>query len=152
MARGYLKYPFGYGFDWEKFSEKNNKKTKERKIRIGLYLVTLECKSKTPESFKLFFMSVNSKHIATFLLGAAAGFAAFKYSSMTEEEKEKMMADIKAKANSFKDEAEGMADKAKDYFEELKTKGSSAFKENMGDVESMFNDLFGKKNPDEKAV
>jgi len=97
-------------------------------------------------------MSVNSKHIATFLLGAAAGFAAFKYSSMTEEEKEKMMADIKAKANSFKDEAEGMADKAKDYFEELKTKGSSAFKENMGDVESMFNDLFGKKNPDEKTV
>jgi hypothetical protein len=97
-------------------------------------------------------MSVNSKHIATFLLGAAAGFAAFKYSSMTEEEKEKMMADIKAKANSFKDEAEGMADKAKDYFEELKTKGSTAFKENMGDVESMFNDLFGKKNPDEKAV
>ncbi len=97
-------------------------------------------------------MSVNSKHIATFLLGAAAGFAAFKYSSMTEEEKEKMMADIKAKANSFKDEAEGVADKAKDYFEELKTKGSSAFKENMGDVESMFNDLFGKKNPDEKAV
>lgn len=97
-------------------------------------------------------MSVNSKHIATFLLGAAAGFAAFKYSSMTEEEKEKMMADIKAKANSFKDEAEGVADKAKDYFEELKTKGSSAFKDNMGDVESMFNDLFGKKNPDEKAV
>jgi hypothetical protein len=97
-------------------------------------------------------MSVNSKHIATFLLGAAAGFAAFKYSSMTEEEKEKMMADIKAKANSFKDEAEGMADKAKDYFEELKTKGSTAFKENMGDVESMFNDLFGKKNPDEKTV
>jgi hypothetical protein len=97
-------------------------------------------------------MSVNSKHIATFLLGAAAGFAAFKYSSMTEEEKEKMMADIKAKANSFKDEAEGVADKAKDYFEELKTKGSSAFKENMGDVESMFNDLFGKKNPDEKTV
>jgi hypothetical protein len=97
-------------------------------------------------------MSVNSKHIATFLLGAAAGFAAFKYSSMTEEEKEKMMADIKAKANSFKDEAEGVADKAKDYFEELKTKGSSAFKENMGDVESMFNDLFSKKNKEEKAV
>lgn len=62
------------------------------------------------------------------------------------------MADIKAKANSFKDEAEGVADKAKDYFEELKTKGSSAFKENMGDVESMFNDLFGKKNPEEKVV
>ena len=82
-------------------------------------------------------MSVNSKHIATFLLGAAAGLAAYKYSNMTEEEKEKMMADIKEKANSFKDEAEGMADKAKEYFEELRTKGSSAMKDSFGDVESM---------------
>ena len=97
-------------------------------------------------------MSVNSKHIATFLLGAAAGLAAYKYANMTEEEKEKMMADIKEKANSFKDEAEGMADKAKDYFEELRTKGSSAMKDSFGDVDSMFNDLFGKKNPEEKAV
>ena len=79
-------------------------------------------------------MGVNSKHIATFLLGAAAGLAAHKYMTMTDEEKEKMMADIKNKANSFKDEAEG------------------AVEENLGDVENMFNDLFGKKNPEEKAV
>jgi vacuolar-type H+-ATPase subunit H len=97
-------------------------------------------------------MGVNSKHIATFLLGAAAGLAAYKYANMTEEEKEKMMADLKQKANSFKEEAEGMADKAKDYFEELRTKGSSALKDNLGDAEAMINDLFGKKNPDEKAV
>jgi gas vesicle protein len=71
---------------------------------------------------------------------------------MSEEEKEKLMADIKEKANAFKADAEGMADKAKDYFDELKTKGESALKENLGDVESMFNELFGKKNPDEKAV
>jgi hypothetical protein len=93
-------------------------------------------------------MSVNAKHIATFLLGAAAGLAAHKYMTMTDEEKEKLMADIKAKADSFKDEAESMADKAREYFDELRTKGSTAFKENMGDVESMFNDLFGKKNPE----
>jgi hypothetical protein len=97
-------------------------------------------------------MSVNSKHIATFLLGAAAGLAAYKYSTMSEEEKEKMMADLKEKANSFKNEAEGMADKAKDYFEELRTKGSSALKDNLGDAEAMINELFGKKNPGEKAV
>jgi hypothetical protein len=96
-------------------------------------------------------MSVNAKHIATFLLGAAAGLAAHKYMTMTDEEKEKLMADIKAKANSFKDEAEGMADKAREYFEELRTKGSSAFRENAGDVESMFNDLFGKKGPSEPS-
>ncbi len=90
-------------------------------------------------------MSVGTKHIATFLLGAAAALAANKYMSMTDEEKEKLIADLKTKARNFKEEAEGAADKAKDYFEELKTKGSSAFKENFGDVESMFNELFGKK-------
>ncbi len=94
-------------------------------------------------------MSVNSKHIATFLLGAAAGYAAFKYANMSEEEKEKMMNDIKAKANDLKKEAEGMTEKAKEYFEELKTKGGSALKEQMGDVDGVINDLFGK-NPSPK--
>jgi hypothetical protein len=89
-------------------------------------------------------MSVNSKHLATFLLGAAAGFAAYKYSSMSEEEKEKLMTDIKAKAKGLKVEAEGMAEKAKEYFDELRTKGGSALKEQMGDMDGVINDLFGK--------
>jgi hypothetical protein len=93
-------------------------------------------------------MSVNSKHIATFLLGAAAALAASKYMSMTPEEKEKLADDIKDKAHKVKSEAEGMMDKAKDYFEELKTKGGEALKDHMGDAEKMMNDLFGKKgNP-----
>jgi hypothetical protein len=50
-------------------------------------------------------MSVNSKHIATFLLGSAAGAAAVKYMSMTPEEKGKLAADLKEKANKFKAEA-----------------------------------------------
>jgi uncharacterized protein YicC (UPF0701 family) len=90
-------------------------------------------------------MRVNSKHIATFLLGAAAGYAAFKYSSMSEEEKEKLMADLKAKAKDLKSEAEGVAEKAKEYFEELRTKGGSAMKEQMGNVDNIFDDLFGAK-------
>jgi ElaB/YqjD/DUF883 family membrane-anchored ribosome-binding protein len=91
-------------------------------------------------------MSVNSKHIATFLLGAAAALAASKYMSMTPEEKEKLAADLKDKANKVKTEAEHFADKAKDYFEELKTKGGDALKEHLGDVEKMMSDLFGKKD------
>ena len=94
-------------------------------------------------------MAVGSKHLATFLLGAAAGLAAYKYANMTDEEKEKLMADIKAKANSLKDEAENMFDKAKDYFEELRTKGGGAFKEHFGDAENVVNDLFGKKTTGE---
>lgn len=90
-------------------------------------------------------MGVNAKHMATFLLGAAAGYAAFKYSSMSEEEKEKLMADIKAQAKDLKTEAEGLADKAKDYFEELRTKGGTAMKDQMGEMENIFDELFGKK-------
>ncbi len=91
-------------------------------------------------------MSVNSKHIATFLLGAAAALAASKYMSMTPEEKEKLAADLKDKANKVKTEAENFAEKAKEYFEELKTKGAEAFKEHFADAEKTMSDLFGKKD------
>lgn len=50
----------------------------------------------------------NLKQIATFLLGAAAGYGLFKYNSMTDEEKEKLKADLKAKAGKFKNDAEDL--------------------------------------------
>jgi len=89
------------------------------------------------------FMSVNSKHIATFLLGAAAAFAAHKYMTMTPEEKEKLSADLKDKASQFKGEAESAMDKGKEYFEELKTKGGDALKEHLGDLSGVLHNLFG---------
>jgi chromosome segregation ATPase len=92
-------------------------------------------------------MSVNAKHIATFILGAAAGLAAAKYMSMSDEEKDKLAGDLKDKANKFKDEAEAAFNKAKDYFEELKAKGADAFKEHFADAEKMMGDLFAKKTP-----
>ena len=88
-------------------------------------------------------MSVNSKHVATFLLGAAAALAAYKYTNMTAEEKEKLSADLKEKANQFKGEAESAMEKGKEYFEELKTKGGDAMKEHFGDVSAMLHNLFG---------
>jgi hypothetical protein len=102
-------------------------------------------------------MSVNAKHLATFLLGAAAGYGAYKYSKLSDEEKEKLMADLKTKANNMKDEAEGAVDKAKEYFEELKTKGSGALKDqvkdHLKDAENLFNELFGsKKDPEPGAT
>lgn len=47
----------------------------------------------------------NLKQIATFLLGAAAGYGFFKYNSLSAEEKEKLKTDLKNKANQFKEEA-----------------------------------------------
>ena len=88
-------------------------------------------------------MSVNSKHVATFLLGAAAALAANKYMTMTPEEKEKLSAELKEKANQFKGEAESAMEKGKEYFEELRTKGGEAMKEHFGDVSGMLQSLFG---------
>ncbi|MEJ0101051.1 MAG: hypothetical protein WDO19_00210 [Bacteroidota bacterium] len=90
-------------------------------------------------------MSVSAKHIATFIMGAAAGIALSKYHSMTDEEKEKFIAGLKDKANKFKGEAENAWDKASDYFEELKTKGADALKEHAPGAESILKDLFGNK-------
>lgn len=95
---------------------------------------------------------IGSKHLATFILGAAAGVALTKYLSMTDEEKEKMMNDLKKKADKFKGEAEGTFDKAKDYFEELRTKGSAVLREHAPEVEKMMNDLFGNKSSGNKPA
>jgi gas vesicle protein len=89
-------------------------------------------------------MSVNAKHIATFILGAAAGVAMAKYFGMTEEEREKLFANLKEKASGLKGEAEDAFDKAKDYFEELKTKGADALKDHLAEAEKMMQDLFNK--------
>ena len=87
-------------------------------------------------------MGVSNKHMATFLLGAAAAFGAYKYSKMSDEEKEKLSATLKDKAHKLKDQAEGTMDKAKEYFEELRTKGADALKEHMPGVEEFFSHLF----------
>ena len=92
-------------------------------------------------------MSVNSKHIATFLLGAAAALATQKYMSMTPEEKEKLAAQLKDKAHQFKNDAETAADKAKEYFAELKTKGGDALKTHFPDAEKFIHNLFSAGSP-----
>ncbi len=83
-------------------------------------------------------MSVNEKHIATFLLGAAAALGAYKYSKMSDEEKQKLSDNIKDKFHKLKTEAENSADTAKNYFNDLKDKASSMFKEHFPDVEQHF--------------
>ena len=87
-------------------------------------------------------MSINAKHLATFILGAAAGVAAHKY--LQSEEGEKLLEDLKTKANDLKAEAEGAIDKAPEYFDELKTKGSEALKTSFPDAEGFFKDLYAK--------
>ncbi|WP_221394839.1 YtxH domain-containing protein [Dyadobacter sp. NIV53] len=87
-------------------------------------------------------MSINAKHLATFVLGAAAGVAAHKY--LQSEEGEKLLEDLKTKANDLKSEAEGAIEKAPVYFDELKTKGADALKNGFPDAEGFFKELYEK--------
>lgn len=93
-------------------------------------------------------MSVNNKHLATILLGAAAAFGAYKYSNMTEEEKQKMADSLKSKFHKLKDEAEGAGDTAKNYFTELKRKTSDLFKEHFPGAEQHFEEFFKQNTKD----
>ncbi|MFT4205196.1 MAG: hypothetical protein QM610_14930 [Chitinophagaceae bacterium] len=88
-------------------------------------------------------MGVDAKHIATFLLGAAAGAAALKYASMTDEEKEKLAQSLKDKANKVKDEASATFDKASDYFSELTAKGGESLKEHWNEASDYLKNVFG---------
>lgn len=88
---------------------------------------------------------INAKHLATFVLGAAAGVALNKY--LQTEEGEKALADLKIKASQLKDDAEQAVDKAPEYFEKLKTEGAAALKENFPGIEAFLNDLMGKNSP-----
>lgn len=87
-------------------------------------------------------MSNNAKHLATFILGAAAGVAAHKY--LQSEEGEKLLEDLKTKANNLKADAEGAIDKAPEYFEELKAKGTDSLKNSFPEAENFFKDLYEK--------
>ena len=88
-------------------------------------------------------MAVNAKHLATFVLGAAAGVALNKY--LQTEDGEKMMADLKEKGNQLKTEAEGAMDNAPAYFENLKTQLSEMLKTNFPNAEQAIDDVLGKK-------
>ncbi len=91
-------------------------------------------------------MSISPKHLATFLLGAAAGAAIVKYKSMSPEEQENLVNDLKSKADTVKTEAEVAVEKLAVYFEDLKEKGMEALKSQMGEAEAMINDILKKTN------
>lgn len=88
---------------------------------------------------------VSTKHLATFLLGAAAGAAFLKYQTMTDVEKEELTEKLKQKASELKTEATAATEKMDDYFKELQSKGGDAMKDLMHDAEKYMNDLFAPK-------
>ncbi len=89
-------------------------------------------------------MSVTAKHLATFILGAAAGVALNKY--LQTEEGEKFLDDLKEKGTAFKTEAEDALANAPEYFEKLKTEGSALLKDRFPEAENILKDIFANLN------
>ena len=81
-------------------------------------------------------MGVTAKHLATFILGAAAGIALNKY--LQTEEGEKVMEDLKAKGTELKNEAEAAMEKAPEYFEDLKNGASAKFNEVIQNLKNQY--------------
>jgi predicted nuclease with TOPRIM domain len=95
-------------------------------------------------------MAVTNKHLATFILGAAAGVAMHKY--LQTEDGEKLAADLKTKGEELRNDAEAAIEKAPEYFEKLKTEASGSLNEMMAklkeqypEAERFISDLFNKK-------
>jgi gas vesicle protein len=89
---------------------------------------------------------ISPKHLATFLMGAAAGAAIMKYNSMTPEEQEKLTGDLKQKAEEAQTEAKQAIAQLQDYFNDLQTKGMDALKTQMGSAEGMIQEFISKMN------
>lgn len=99
-------------------------------------------------------MSVTNKHLATFILGAAAGVALQKYAK--SDEGKELVDKLKSKGNELRDDAEATISKAPEYFESLKTEASGSMsellakiKERFPEVENVISDLFSKKEIEE---
>lgn len=88
-------------------------------------------------------MAVSAKHLATFILGAAAGVALNKYAQT--EDGQKLMTDLKEKGMQLKTEAEGAVDHAPDYFDNLKAQLADMLKANFPDAEASIDQVLGKK-------
>ena len=87
-------------------------------------------------------MSINNKHLAAVLLGAAAAYGAYKYNNMSEEQKQIIKNNLKDKFHKLKNEAESGAESAKNYFNDLKDKAGSMLKEHFPHVEKYFDEFF----------
>jgi chromosome segregation ATPase len=70
---------------------------------------------------------------------------------MSDEEKQQLSDTIKDKFHKLKTEAESSADTAKHYFNDLKDKAGSLFKEHFPDVEQHFENFFKNDTGDNTA-
>ena len=88
-------------------------------------------------------MDNNSKQIAGLILGAAAGFALYKFFSMPKEKRGKFYTHIKITTNELLDNAEETVEKVEPYISEFNSKGEGNWIDKLYILKKMFRNLYG---------
>lgn len=83
-------------------------------------------------------MSNTVKHLATFLLGAAAGAAVVKYKTMSPKERAELLHKLKHQANGIKTDVEKGSEKMKSHMSNVMSKGMSTLSQYIGETEKNF--------------
>jgi hypothetical protein len=84
-----------------------------------------------------------SNSIAAIILGAAVGLTLLRFFSLSKDERDQVLNDIKNKTHDLLDDAEATVEKVKHYVEELKSKRPEEWTDKLFVVKNMLKDLYG---------
>ncbi|MEO6489913.1 MAG: hypothetical protein ABIO04_08255 [Ferruginibacter sp.] len=80
--------------------------------------------------------------VAMIIVGAAAGYALYKFYSMPKEERDELVTTIKDKTRNLLEDAGNTVEKVEHYVAEIKTKGKEQWMDKLLLVKKMFSDLY----------
>jgi hypothetical protein len=85
-----------------------------------------------------------SNYIGGIILGAAAALAIYKFYSMTPEERDELISDIKEKTHDLLNNAEETVEKVEHYVAQIKEKGEGEWVDKMYLAKKMISEFYGK--------
>ncbi len=84
-----------------------------------------------------------SNYIGGIILGAAAALAIYKFYSMTPEERDELISDIKEKTHELLNNAEDTVEKVEHYVAKIKEKGEGEWVDKMYLAKKMITEFYG---------
>jgi len=87
-----------------------------------------------------------SNSVAAIVLGAAIGLTLIRFFTLSKEERDQVLSDIKNKTSDLLDDAEATVEKVKHYVEELKSKRPEEWTDKIFVIRNMLKDLYGAEN------
>jgi len=87
-----------------------------------------------------------SNSVAAIVLGAAIGLTLIRFFTLSKEERDQVLSDIKHKTSDLLDDAEATVEKVKHYVEELKSKRPEERTDKIFVIRNMLKDLYGAEN------